>query len=172
MGLRQVRLRWRWRLRHPALGRILALYAPVMGTLALDVLVNRPFTYNLASRSSAGAISVMEYATTLVQFPHGLVGTAISIAVLPTLARQAGDLARFRDTLGAGLRLAITLILPATVGLIVFAPAVVGLVFQRGAFTPTDAAATAVALQLYLVGLPLPRWTCSSSLPSMPGRIP
>jgi putative peptidoglycan lipid II flippase len=153
-GLRGVQLHLRPILFHPGVRRIALLYVPVMLSLSLDVLINRPFSYNLASRTGEGAVSIMDFATTLVQFPHGLVATAISIAVLPTLSRQAGTLPEFKKTLSEGLRLSLTLILPATVGLIVFAVPIVGLIFERGEFTAADTQATALALRLYMIGLP------------------
>lgn len=99
----------------------------------------------------------MDWATTLIQFPQGLVATAISIAILPTLARQAtrtDDQASFKSTLGLGMRLTITLILPATVGLFVLATPIIELLFEHGAFLPEDTAMTALVLRFYLIGLP------------------
>jgi len=160
-GLRDARLRIRLRgaLAHPGVRKIGLLYLPVMASLALDVLVNRPFSYNLASRTGEGSISYMNWATTLIQFPQGLVAIAISLAILPTLARQAVDRAgngeaAFKTTLGQGLRLAIVLIIPAAVGLFVLAKPVVGLIFHHGEFTAGDTLVTALALRLYLLGLP------------------
>ncbi|MGQ9889617.1 MAG: murein biosynthesis integral membrane protein MurJ [Aggregatilineales bacterium] len=147
----------RWR--HPAVRRIAVLYLPVMFSLIVDTLVIRTFSYNLASQTGEGSISYMDLATTLIQFPQGLIATAISIAILPTLARQAvlttdTGRAAFRDTLGLGLRLAVALILPAAAGLFVLAAPIVALLFEHGAFTAADTAATALALRLYLFGLP------------------
>ncbi|GAB4414686.1 MAG: putative lipid II flippase MurJ [Anaerolineae bacterium] len=160
-GLRDARLRVRLRgaLTHPGVRRIGLLYVPVLASLALDVLVNRPFSYNLASSTGEGSISYMAWATTLIQFPQGLVALAISVAILPTLSRQAVDradldLRHFKDTLGQGLRLAIVLIIPAAVGLFVLADPVVALIFEHGKFTAVDTAHTALALRLYLLGLP------------------
>lgn len=154
-----LRPRLRGALSHPGVRTIGLLYIPVLASLGLDVLINRPFSYNLASRTGEGNISYMDWATTLIQFPHGLVATAISIAVLPTLSQQAAraineGLDAFKNTLGFGLRLAITLILPATFGLFVLATPVVALLFQHGAFTASDTDATSLALRLYLIGLP------------------
>lgn len=151
-GLRGARLRLTLRWRHPAVKRIALLYVPVMFSLILDTLV-RTFSYNLASQTGVRSITYMNLATTLIQFPQGLVATAISIAILPTLSRQSDD-APFKDTLGLGLRLAITLILPATVGLLVLANPIVGLLFEHGAFQRHDTLVTALALRLYLLGLP------------------
>lgn len=163
-GLRGSMLRFTLNWRHPALWRIMLLYAPVMFSLIMDTLMIRPFSYILADRSGVKAISYMDYATTLIQFPQGLVATAISIAILPTLARQAAlistptdgedHLQAFKTTLGLGLRLAITLILPATVGLFVLATPIIVLLLQHGAFTAADTEPTAMALRLYLLGLP------------------
>lgn len=158
-GMRGARLKLRLDWKHPALKRIVRLYALVMFSLVMDTLVIRTFSYNLASQTGEGSIGYMNWATTLIQFPQGLVATAISIAILPTLARQAAlvtaDSQRaFKDTLGLGLRLTITLILPAAAGLMILAQPIVALLFQHGAFNAHDTFMTTLALRLYLVGLP------------------
>jgi putative peptidoglycan lipid II flippase len=97
----------------------------------------------------------MKFATTLTQFPLGLVVTAISIATLPTLSRLAIDqLAAFKQTLAEGIRLVMALILPATVGLFALAVPIVSLLFEHGAFTAADTVTTAQVLRVYLIGLP------------------
>lgn len=145
--------------RHPILRRTALLYAPVMFSLVMDTLIIRPFSYNLASQTGEGSIAYMNWATTLIQFPQGLVATAISIAILPTLSAQAAlslpeSQRAFKDTLGLGLRLATSLILPAAAGLFVLATPIIQLLFEHGAFTPADTYITAVATRLYLLGLP------------------
>ena len=158
-GLRLRRLRPSLDWHHPALKRIGLLYIPVMLSLVMDTLIIRPFSYNLASQTIEGGIAIMNWATTLVQFPQGLVATAISVAILPTLARQTAEMTEvarraFKDTLGLGLRLTSTLILPAATGLFVLAVPIIGLLFENGAFLAADTQVTATALRLYLIGLP------------------
>ncbi len=167
-GLRGARLHFTLNWRHPGVRQIALLYAPVMFSLILDTLVVRLFSYSLAEQTGVGSIGYMTWATTLIQFPQGLVATAISIAILPTLARQAAAVApearaartaseharMFKDTLGLGMRLAITLIVPATVGLFVLATPIIALLFQHGAFTAQDTLVTADVLRYYLIGLP------------------
>ena len=53
-----------------------------------------------------------------------------------------------------GLELAVGLALPATLGLIVLSEPIVRLLFEHGAFTPADTAATAQALMWLALGLP------------------
>jgi putative peptidoglycan lipid II flippase len=157
-ALRDMRFRFIVDLRHPVLRHILRLYLPVVLSLVVasfGVLLDR----NLASRTGASSISWMRYATTLIQFPLGLISAAISTAILPTLSRQAtqengsagsGD---FCDTLAGGLRLVLVLTIPAAVGLFVLARPVVALLFQHGDFGPADTDQTSLALRYYLIGL-------------------
>ncbi len=161
LALRDARLgptlRGLWQ--EPGVRRIVTLYVPVMFSLVIDTLIIRLVSYRLASQAGEASISYMNYATTLIQFPHGLVATAISIAILPTLSRQAVLLSTngvdvYKNTLGRGLRLAIVLIIPAAIGLFVLATSVVALIFQHGEFTAFDTGVTSLALRLYLFGLP------------------
>ena len=153
-ALRGARLRWRFDWQHPAVRRILGLYAPILAGLVVNQLAIA-LSYNLATRTGDQSISFMKFATTLYQFPLGLVVTALSVATLPTLARQATDqLLAFKQTLSEGLRMVITLILPATAGLFALAVPIVSLLFEHGEFTAQDTEMTALVLRIYLIGLP------------------
>jgi putative peptidoglycan lipid II flippase len=157
IGLRRSKIRLTFDWRNPALRRIIWLYIPVMGSLLLDTVVVRFFTYNRATFAGGeGALQYMNLATTLIQFPQGLVATAISLAILPTLSEQSSttDEDSFRDTLGLGLRLTWVLILPAMVGMFVLAQPIVMLLFERGAFAAADTAIVVPATRIYLLGLP------------------
>jgi putative peptidoglycan lipid II flippase len=154
-GLRDVRLTFGLNLRHPGLRRMGHLYLPV----ALGLVVSQvgiAIDRNFASRTGEQSIAWMQNATTLIQFPLGLVAVAVSTAVLPSLSQLASsaDMVRFRRTLGMGIRVVLLLIAPATVGLLVLSSPVIALVFEHGAFRPDDTLRTAEALRLYLIGLP------------------
>jgi len=163
-GLRAMRFTPGLDLRHPGLHRILRLSLPVFGGLVISQIavgIDR----NLASRTGEQAIAWMQYATTLIQFPLGMVSAAISLAILPSLSRYAlnwgrlglpredQELAAFLATLGQGLRLVLLLIIPAAVGLFLLAEPVVRLLFQHGDFTPSDTIQTARVLRVYIIGL-------------------
>ena len=156
-GLREARLRPAWDLRHPGLRQIGRLYLPIVLGLAINQLAI-VLSYNLASRASEEGIAWMQYATTLIQFPLGLVATAVSIAILPTLSRQAsldnteGE-ASFKATLARGLRLVMVLIVPAAVGLLVLARPIVALLFEHGQFAASDTDAVTRVLHFYVPGL-------------------
>ena len=96
-GMRGIRLRPRLDLSHPGVRAILKLYAPVaLGLIVTNtgVIIDR----YLATHTGEGSIAAMRFATQLVQFPLGLVATATSFAVLPTLARAASQEAGGRGT--------------------------------------------------------------------------
>ncbi len=153
-GLRTARLRFTLDFRHPALRRIGRLYLPIMLGLVVDYFAVS-LSYRLASHISDSAIPWMEYAAQIIQLPLGLVVTAVSIAILPTLSRQASaeDRGAFRATLIQGLRLVVALVIPATVGLYVLASPIIALILEHGAFTPTDTIGVAQALRCALPGL-------------------
>lgn len=153
---------------HPILRRIGKLYLPIiLGLIISQIAV--ALDRNLASRTGEQSIAWMQFATTIIQFPLGLISTAISLAILPTLSRLASndaknlspttkpqevnDLDEFMVVLTMGLRLTLILIIPATVALFVLAKPVVALLFQRGEFTAFDTQQTALALRYYLPGL-------------------
>ncbi len=169
-ALRDARLHWNLNWRHPVINRILRLYMPIVAGLVINqagvfVGINlatragnaslMPLGIDFAARTGDSSLTYMRYATTLYQFPLGLVVTALSIAILPTLAQQAlGPLPRFKNTLGQGIRLVLALVLPATVGLFALAPFIVALLFEHGQFTGQDTEITAWVLRTFLFGLP------------------
>lgn len=142
-----------FRLWHPGLRRIAALYLPILAGLLVEIFISRPITFALAAQTGTGGISRMTYALTLRQLPEALIATALSVTVLAKLS-AAKNLAEFRSILAQGLHLAVILVLPASVGLFLLARPVTALLFEHGNFTAFDTEMTAQALQWYLLGLP------------------
>jgi putative peptidoglycan lipid II flippase len=139
---------------HPALSQVARLYLPIGVGLLVDQFAVG-LSFNLASRTGPSGIAWMKYAATLIQFPLGLVVTAVSVAILPTLSRYAteADERAFSATLAQGLRLVLILVLPAAVGLLVMAEPLVAVLLQRGQFQPSDTLATAQVLRFSILGL-------------------
>jgi len=154
-GLRGGSIRFVLALRHPVVRRVLVLYAPVALGLAVTQ-VQVWIDTRLASQAGESALSAMGYGTNLIQFPHGLVAVAISIAILPAMsgAHARSDEDAFARTLARGLRAVLALSLPAAVGLAVLAGPVVGSVFQHGAFGDSSRQLVTIALWGYVLGLP------------------
>jgi putative peptidoglycan lipid II flippase len=138
----------------PAVRAIARLMLPGVAGLAITQ-INVFVGTLLASLLPQGSVAAMTYAFRLVQFPIGMVGVAIATGALPVMAtafaREAmGDMKRaLRDS----LRLAIFLTVPAMVGLTIFAVPIIGLLFERGAFTRSATLLTASILSAYAAGL-------------------
>ncbi|MBW5425003.1 murein biosynthesis protein MurJ, partial [Streptomyces sp. BG9H] len=108
----------------------------------------------LASSLPAGAISHLNYAQKVAQMPMVL-SLMLCTVTFPTLARAlaAGETERARDRVERDLVLAGCVVLCGTAAVIAAAPALIELLFQRGAFTAPDTATTASVMRVYALGL-------------------
>jgi putative peptidoglycan lipid II flippase len=106
--------------------------------------------------SSPSVVSWLYFANRLIELPLGLVGVAMGSVLVPELTRgvQANDRGAIAHAESRGLELSIGLALPAMLGLIALGEPIVRLLFQHGAFTPADTAATAQALMWLSLALP------------------
>ena len=154
--LRKTGFRFRFTLapKDSGLRRILLLMLPA--TIGLSATQINIFIYtNFAASCAEGSDSWLNYAFRLVQLPIGVFGVALSIAVMPVLAKQAAqqDMASLKQTFTSSLVLVFTLALPATAGLMLLSEPIIRLIFEHGAFTAKDTIATAQALSWYALGL-------------------
>jgi putative peptidoglycan lipid II flippase len=175
IGLRDAHLRPVFNFRHPGLQRIGKLYIPLVFSLIVGE-VAAVLSYNLASHTGEEGVAWMRYAAQLINLPLGLVATAVSFAILPTLSQQAqvglnrasGNSASskpnsrimgrarnepFLATLAQGIKMVLILTIPAAIGLFVLAEQVIGLVFEHGDFGAYDTLHTSQALRFALLGL-------------------
>jgi len=102
-----------------------------------------------------GATAAIYYGERLYEFPLGLVGLAVATAIFPLLSRHAarGDRRRLAADLTLGLRLVISLGLPAGIGLVILAEPLARLLFERGQFTPEDTLRAARMIGWYGTGV-------------------
>ena len=108
----------------------------------------------LGSHLEPGTISHLNYAQKIAQLPM-LVALLVCTVTFPTLAKNvaAQQVSAARKRVEEDLRTVTALIFVAAAYLIVFAPAVIGLLLEPGAFTAADTAATAAIMRVYAFGL-------------------
>lgn len=101
-------------------------------------------------------MSIIYNADRLYQLPLGIIGIAIGTVLLPELSRHlsAGRDVEARQSQSQSLMLSMLLSMPAAGALIALALPVVRVLFERGAFGPTDSQHVAEALVAFAVGLP------------------
>src|SRR4030042_2076460 len=141
-------------LRHAGFKGISPLLIPA--TLALAVnQINIVVSNILASYLQPGSITYLFYSMRLVQFPIGIFGVAMGMAVLPTLSEHAvkGNFDKLTDDFSFALRLLFFITIPAMAGLIVLREPLVNILFQRGKFDYTATVGTAQALLFYSTGI-------------------
>jgi len=138
----------------PELKRLALIAAPAVlagGVVQVNLLVGRQ-----VASFTEGAVAWLSYADRLYQLPLGVVAIAVGTVLLPDLSRRlrAGDAEGGRASFNRGTEFALFLTVPAAVALVVMALPLCTVLYQRGAFGPDDAAATALALAIYGAGLP------------------
>ena len=106
--------------------------------------------------TSPSAVSWLYFANRLLELPLGIVGVAMGTVLIPEMTRavRGGEHAAIAHAESRGLELAVGLALPATLGLMVLSGPIVRMLFEHGAFTAEDTAATAQALIWLTLALP------------------
>ncbi|UPZ31140.1 murein biosynthesis protein MurJ [Streptomyces sp. LRE541] len=139
---------------HPVTHSVnLALVTPVL-LFALcrqsQVLIERYLASNLPS----GAISHLNYAQKVAQIPMTL-SLMLCTVTFPVLAQALaeGDTERARHRVEHDVSVAACIVLLGAAAVFACAPQIIELLFQRGAFTARDTAATATVMRVYSVGL-------------------
>lgn len=142
-----------WR-RDPRLKQMLWMMVP--GTIGLAATqINLLVNTILATSQGPGAVSWLNYAFRLMQFPIGIFGVSLASATLPKVSEQwaRNDVQGVAQTLTHSLKSVFAVNLAASVGLAVLGYPIIELLFQYGRFYSEDTRATSTALAMYAVGL-------------------
>ncbi|MEP3421378.1 MAG: murein biosynthesis integral membrane protein MurJ [Erythrobacter sp.] len=132
---------------------VIALPAAIGGgAYQINTLVQLYFLNQLED----GSVSYMNYADRLNQLPLGIIGIALSTAILPSLSKFVGgdDKAGADRIQSDAIELAMLLTIPAAVALAICAEPFVTMIFQGGRFDMADAAVTGQVLSTLVLGLP------------------
>ena len=117
----------------------------------INVLVDR----TLASSIAVGGISALNYANRLNLFVQGLFVISIATAMYPMISRMAAEdnINGLKKSVSEAINSINLLVIPATIGAMIFAEPVVKLLFGRGAFDPQAISMTSNALFYYSLGM-------------------
>jgi putative peptidoglycan lipid II flippase len=149
-----ISLRLRWPRMTDGVRQLLRLAGPAViagGIVQINIVVG-----TIVASLSPGVVSWLYYADRLYQLPLGIVGVAVGIVLLPDLAKalRSDDIDAVHHAQNRSFEFAVAMTLPAAVALFVIPGPIIEVLFQRGAFTAADTAATAPALAAYALGLP------------------
>jgi putative peptidoglycan lipid II flippase len=120
-------------------------------TTQINFLVNTL----IASFLGTGSVSWLYYADRLLEFPSGILGSALTTVMLPKLAKNyiAHESEKFSQTLDWGLHCIALLGVPASIGLFFLSEPILSVLFGSTEFTAYDVHACAQALSAYVLGL-------------------
>src|SRR5712672_3262500 len=109
----------------------------------------------IATFLPAGALSALYYADRLNQLPIGVIGIAIGSVLLPEMSRRitAGDDRGAAASQRRAFEFTLLATVPFVAAFLAVPDVIVRAVFARGAYTRADAAAAAVTLAAYAIGL-------------------
>jgi putative peptidoglycan lipid II flippase len=148
-----VRLRWNWDLRHPAVRTLTKLSTWTLGY----VVCNQIAVITMVNLADPGTGLPDAYAKAYILFvlPHGLLAMSIATTFEPEMARRVKrrDKAGFIDRTSLGIRLVALLTFPAGMLMFTLRRPIVGVALQHGEFTAANALATSRALGGFAIGL-------------------
>lgn len=129
----------RWGVAHAGVRKIMKLMVPTLfgsSVAQVNLLLNTV----MASFLIGGSVTWLYYTDRLLEFPLGMFGVAIGTVILPHLSGRhaATDPQGFSRGLDWGFRLCMMIGVPACLGLVFCAEALIATLFQHGHFSAND----------------------------------
>ena len=117
----------------------------------INIIVDR----TLASQIIVGGISALSYANRINLFIQGIFVMSVATVFYPTISKMVveNNKSKLIKTISEAININSLLILPATIGLMVFAMPIVSIIFGRGAFNTDAITMTSSALFFYAIGM-------------------
>ena len=121
---------------------IIGLTATQLNALADDIIA-LSFMNEQGYPLDFGSVSYLYYAQRLYQFPLGVLGISMAIAVFPVMSSEAArkDFGALAKTIAQSLRGVVFVAIPATAGIFLVAKPLVSAIFEHGAFAKPVASA-------------------------------
>jgi len=170
-----IRFRWSVGWSDPDVRRMARTFVPVLigqGILLFNVFFDTQFCtlltrgpgqgetfsilgWTLSFPLTEGALSAVNNAQRLYQFPLGVLAISLGTAVLPlfSLCASRGDMAGLRSSFGQSVRMAVFEGLPSGVVLIILAEPIISLLFEHGRYDHDATLRAVEVLRWYSIGM-------------------
>ena len=148
------RYKFRLDMKDENIRKMLVLAFPIIlgsSVAQMNVLVDR----TLASQIVEGGISALNYANNINLIALGIIVASISSVLFPRISKMAveNNIKEMKKYLSETITTINILVLPITVGYMIFAEPIVQLLFGRGEFSSQAVSLTSSALFFYSIGL-------------------
>ncbi|MBR6253292.1 MAG: murein biosynthesis integral membrane protein MurJ [Clostridia bacterium] len=138
----------------PNLKRVFILALPIFISTAV-IPINMFVITNFASKLGEGNIATLDYAYKIYLVIYGIFTYAIGNIIFPELSRNSGEgyEEQFNSLVTKGLRLISFLLIPMTVGMIIYSKDIISILYERGSFTAEATINTGSALAFFAIGI-------------------
>lgn len=139
----------------PAVRELVVLILPATAAAGVYQISQLFYAY-FSAQLGEGALTMLAYADRLNQLPLSIIGTALGVAILPSISQAIalGKDSEAADVQARAFDLSMLLTLPATLALSVAAGPIIGGLYQGGEYSMEAAAITANILAILVTGLP------------------
>ena len=139
----------------PAVRELVVLILPATAAAGVYQLSQLFYAY-FSSRLGEGALTMLSYADRLNQLPLSIIGTALGVAILPSISQAIArdDPGEAADVQARAFDLSMLLTLPATLALMVASFPIIGALYRGGEYSLEAAQTTAAILSILVTGLP------------------
>jgi len=143
-----------WNLKDKHLKQMIFLALPAIIGISVNQ-INTLIDRTLASQIAIGGISALNYSNRLNSFVQGIFVMSLATVMYPMISKMAadGNLDGLKKSISEAISSISLLVVPTTVGAMVFSQPVVSLLFGRGAFDSQAISMTAYALFFYSLGM-------------------
>ena len=136
------------------LKKVFLLSIPILISTAV-LPINNLVSTRLASGMDEGAVAALEYAYKLYVVISGVFTYAVGNIIFPELSRASSDekSAEFKDIIIKALKLLTFILIPLTLGIIIYRQDIVSVMYERGEFSEISTLQTSGALLYYAIGI-------------------
>ncbi|HHT66590.1 MAG: murein biosynthesis integral membrane protein MurJ [Caldicoprobacterales bacterium] len=132
---------------------ILLVLPLIIGSSAYQI--NQVVERTIASQIAVGGITTLSYAQKLVSFIKDIFVLSIVTVLYPNISRMAAGshMISFKKTVSDAAVGICLLMIPSTIGVMIFSKPIIELLFRRGAFDANAVSMTSEALFFYSLGM-------------------
>lgn len=138
----------------PNLKKVFKLAIPILISTAV-LPINNLVSMNFASSMKEGGLASLEYAYKLYVVVYGIFTYAIGNIIFPELSKENSkeDNSGFIALMHRSIKLLTFLLIPLTIGIMIYSKDIVSIFYERGEFTSLATLLTSGALFYYAIGI-------------------
>lgn len=134
--------------------KVFLLSMPILISTAV-LPINNLVSTRLASGLENNAVSAMEYAYKLYVVISGVFTYAIGNIIFPEMSRASADNNKeeYKDIISKAMRMMVYILIPLTIGIIIFSKDIISVIYERGEFTADSTLITSSILTFFSIGI-------------------